>query len=126
MIVYRGSDIKYSWEQTGDKKKGLDRVCGYVREDGTVDEDGLRAHSHDAGPRTEDQIIDEEVKVEVEGEEDDDEEELEDAKARVKRQEAEAYKFQLRKTRCPLLLVADYRCVQFEYTLTSASRKLWK
>lgn len=31
------------------------------------------------------------------------------AKRRVKRQQAEAYNFNGEKTRCPLLLVADYR-----------------
>ncbi|CAG0917009.1 unnamed protein product [Notodromas monacha] len=82
MIVYRGSDIKFSWENA-DEKGEPGRICGYVKE-GEDHED----HDHSA---------------------DDLAPEKEEAKMRTKRQEAEAYKFQLRKTRCPLLLVADYR-----------------
>lgn len=36
-------------------------------------------------------------------------EQIQRAKRRVKRQQAEAYNFNGEKTRCPLLLVADYR-----------------
>ncbi|CAG0904299.1 unnamed protein product [Darwinula stevensoni] len=71
MLIYKESDVKYSWEQPDAPSKAY---CAHVKENVTS--------------------------------EDEEEEELE----RVKREgEEEGYSFQLRKTRCPLLLVADYR-----------------
>ncbi|XP_068218775.1 ADAM 17-like protease [Palaemon carinicauda] len=92
MIVYRGSDVKYSWEDQHPSLK-THKMCDYLKEGNAtterddVEEDWLEGYNessgdvHDKGP-----------------------------KHRVKRQNAEAYSnFNGDKTRCPLLLVADYR-----------------
>ncbi|XP_076068055.1 ADAM 17-like protease isoform X2 [Oratosquilla oratoria] len=85
MIVYRGSDVKHSWE--GHHHNKPHKMCDYVKEGNasteaidTVEYEGMETHNIDP-----------------------------DIKIRVKRQQAEAYNFNGEKTRCPLLLVADYR-----------------
>ncbi|RXG66816.1 ADAM 17-like protease [Armadillidium vulgare] len=79
MIIYRGSDVKHSWE---DKNiEGERKMCDYIKEDDLPPDDNEISSTEDPdGPRY-----------------------------RVKRQQAEAYNFNGDKTRCPLLLVADYR-----------------
>lgn len=94
MIVYRGSDVKYSWEDNHPSLKGH-RMCDYVKEgnETTDDEDEEWIEGYEPP----DGIIPEPL-TEEQG-----------PKRRVKRQQAEPYNFNGDKTRCPLLLVADYR-----------------
>ncbi|XP_063227447.1 ADAM 17-like protease isoform X2 [Bacillus rossius redtenbacheri] len=73
MIVYRASDVHFSWEQGSGDTDTWPRTCAYVKEDANV--------SSDAD---------------------------EDDVTRDRRQ-AEQYEYTPTKTRCPLLLVADYR-----------------
>lgn len=89
MIVYKASDVNLSWEQKG--KEGEEHFhpgkCGYVKEG-----------------------------VELESDEDEEEEATDDpllldGKSRKKRQ-TDQYEYTPTKTRCPLLLVADYRFFQ--------------
>ncbi|XP_066598039.1 ADAM 17-like protease [Prorops nasuta] len=83
MIVYKSSDVKFSWEHYQDGQghtHGAPKTCGYVKEDTYGDEDNsnfIREKEHN----------------------------------RVKRQ-TETYEYTPTKTRCPLLLVADYRFYQ--------------
>lgn len=72
MIAYKASDIKYSWDQTGNV--GV-KTCGYVKEGMELEEEG-------------------------------DEEEVRD------KRQIDQYEYIPTKTRCPLLLVADYRFYQ--------------
>lgn len=85
MIIYRQSDVKLSWDKSGLPEGQVGpRVCGYVKEG-----------------------------AELEGSEDQYEGEnrwLTD-KHREKRQ-LDQYEYTPTKTRCPLLLVADYRFFQ--------------
>jgi disintegrin and metalloproteinase domain-containing protein 17 len=89
MVVYKASDVKLSWENHAKHGEGENHThgkCGYVKE-------GL----------------------ELETDEDDDDEvqepTAEPLKSRVKRQ-TDQYEYTPTKTRCPLLLVADYRFFQ--------------
>jgi disintegrin and metalloproteinase domain-containing protein 17 len=90
MVVYKASDVKLSWENHGenDHEHFEPGKCGYVKE-------GL----------------------ELETDEDDDDDGViqeptaEPLKSRSKRQ-ADQYEYTPTKTRCPLLLVADYRFFQ--------------
>ncbi|XP_050712973.1 ADAM 17-like protease isoform X2 [Eriocheir sinensis] len=90
MVVYRGSDVKYSWE---DKKP----MCDYIKEGNETTE------AEDEDEWIEDNDPFDEGIVDILNEQ------IQRAKRRVKRQQAEAYNFNGEKTRCPLLLVADYR-----------------
>lgn len=87
MIVYKASDVKLSWEhyQNGEgHTHGAPKTCGYVKEG--------------------DELIHENVDDAVhEGEN--------NSYNRTKRQ-TETYEYTPTKTRCPLLLVADYRFYQ--------------
>lgn len=76
MITYKGSDVKFGWDQSDPQGKGF-KTCGYVKEG-----------------------------MELE----DEEEELKELD-RDKRQ-IDQYEYTPTKTRCPLLLVADYRFFQ--------------
>ncbi|XP_076068053.1 ADAM 17-like protease [Oratosquilla oratoria] len=84
MIVYRGSDVKHSWEGYHNGKAA--RMCDYVKE----------------GNETTEAPDPEDYKIETNNTEP-------EIKIRVKRQQAEVYNFNGERTRCPLLLVADYR-----------------
>ncbi|KAK6627964.1 hypothetical protein RUM44_010446 [Polyplax serrata] len=101
MIAYKQSDVRYSWDQDikDYNEKYWPRTCGYVKEE-----------------------VDEEFKVdggEHEEEEDEEEEEEESNKSYYtkdhkeshsrKKRQADQYEYTPTKTRCPLLLVADYR-----------------
>ena len=104
MIAYRASDVKFSWDQNLNdySEKNWPRTCGYVKEE--VDKElNLNKNTND--------INDDDF--------DDEEEEEEntksyytknhtEVKSRKKRQ-ADQYEYTPSKTRCPLLLVADYR-----------------
>ncbi|XP_047114884.1 ADAM 17-like protease [Schistocerca piceifrons] len=84
MIAYRASDVRFSWAQHAGDETSWPRTCGYIREG--------EGHSHDDDDYEED-------------------EEQEEVVVRYKRQ-AEQYEYTPTKTRCPLLLVADYRFYQ--------------
>ncbi|MCL4121393.1 UNVERIFIED_CONTAM: hypothetical protein GTU68_036745, partial [Idotea baltica] len=92
MIIYRGSDVKYSWQDTNPEGR---KMCDYIKEhndtDATMDDIAVpdwEADGFDLPPADEDP---------------------DSPRVRVKRQPTEAYNFNGDKTRCPLLLVADYR-----------------
>ncbi|XP_015522611.1 ADAM 17-like protease [Neodiprion pinetum] len=93
MIVYKGSNVKLSWEhyEGGEgHTHGVPKTCGYVKEDagadGTDEED--------------DKELENEISTQVVH-----------AYNRTKRQ-TDTYEYTPTKTRCPLLLVADYRFYQ--------------
>lgn len=89
MITYKASDVKLSWDPSHLAPGEIGpKVCGYVKE-------GLELES---------------------GEDDDNSQEQENDKwtsepHREKRQ-VDQFEYTPRKTRCPLLLVADYRFFQ--------------
>lgn len=89
MIVYRGSDIKLSWDhtETGAEHVGP-RTCGYVKEGIELETD-------------EDDFNDEE-----------DENNLWKTRVHRAKRQVDQYEYTPTKTRCPLLLVADYRFFQ--------------
>ncbi|KAJ2949683.1 hypothetical protein O0L34_g15610 [Tuta absoluta] len=105
MITYKSSDIKLSW--SGDDSK---KVCGYVKEGKELEDD--------------DEDVDQNAQLESEHEQSEKDKYLEesqehhipptdvaqDRSERVKRQSD--YEYTPTKTRCPLLLVADYRFFQ--------------
>ncbi|KAK3922858.1 ADAM 17-like protease [Frankliniella fusca] len=82
MIAYRASDIQYSWHKSDQVPNKSKPTCGYVKEGPGWDEPDEEETEKDAM--------------------------MEEGKSRWKRQ-AEAYELSPSKTRCPLLLVADYR-----------------
>ena len=89
MIAYRESDIKFSWTEPDENDVIPPKVCDFVRENGTASN------------------------LEEGEEEEEDEEAVSDT--RTKRSSEPFYtsagEGSLRQTRCPLLLVADYRLV---------------
>ncbi|KAK8738509.1 hypothetical protein OTU49_003911 [Cherax quadricarinatus] len=91
MIVYRGSDMKYSWE---DKRP----MCDYVKEGNETTESDSEDEWVDGYEPPDGILLDTPTDNLLMG-----------PRRRVKRQQAEAYNFNSEKTRCPLLLVADYR-----------------
>ncbi|XP_053669442.1 ADAM 17-like protease [Anopheles marshallii] len=107
MIAYRSSDIKFSWDQvdaiSGDL--GVPRTCGYVKEglelEGQPDEDeyedGVEVYETDNDPTPETvwHATD-----------------SQDSKKTRRKRQADQYEYTPTKTRCPLLLVADYRFFQ--------------
>ncbi|XP_042862957.1 ADAM 17-like protease isoform X2 [Penaeus japonicus] len=96
MIVYRGSDVKYSWEDSHPSLKGH-KMCDYVKEGNETTETDDEGEEWIEGYEPPDGILPEALREE------------QGPKRRVKRQQAEPYNFNGDKTRCPLLLVADYR-----------------
>ncbi|XP_040152983.1 ADAM 17-like protease [Anopheles arabiensis] len=109
MIAYRTSDIKFSWDQvdaiSGDL--GVPRTCGYIKE-------GLELEGQDAEEE-------EQVDGDTEGYETDSDptpetvwhaEDLPESKRSRRKRQADQYEYTPTKTRCPLLLVADYRFFQ--------------
>lgn len=98
MIAYRASDVKLSWDHRGDyDENNWPRTCGYVKEE----------------IENEYQLGRDELEREQEEEEEEEVEEdyLNSTSSRKKRQ-ADQYEYTPTKTRCPLLLVADYRFYQ--------------
>lgn len=95
MVAYKASDVKLSWEQHSDddEHKFTPGKCGYVKEGAELEEED------------DDEI--EEPEVEAYGSN----VPLEKSEKRIKRQ-ADLYEYTPTKTRCPLLLVADYRFFQ--------------
>lgn len=86
MITYKQSDIKFSWEKENvGQEEPRARICGYVKEGAELE--GMDENeSDDVNKWTVDQN-------------------------RHKRQ-IDQYEYNRTKTRCPLLLVADYRFFQ--------------
>ncbi|XP_042889599.1 ADAM 17-like protease [Penaeus japonicus] len=95
MIVYRGSDVKYSWEDNHPSLKGH-KMCDFVKEGNETTETDDEEEWIE-GYEPPDGILPEALREE------------QGPKRRVKRQQAEPYNFNGEKTRCPLLLVADFR-----------------
>lgn len=92
MIAYRASDVKLSWEHHDNfHEKNWPRTCGYVKEE-------IENEYHLGRGNEEEQMEEEEVLVNQ-------------TSMRSKRQ-ADQYEYTPTKTRCPLLLVADYRFYQ--------------
>lgn len=95
MIAYKQSDVKLSWEhEHSDEHHSSPGKCGYIKEGAeleTDDDDGI-----------------EEPEVEAYGGSNQEPPKFEN---RSKRQ-ADLYEYTPTKTRCPLLLVADYRFFQ--------------
>ncbi|CAL4147225.1 unnamed protein product [Meganyctiphanes norvegica] len=83
MIVYRGSDVKHSWEDKHPSLKGH-KMCDFVKEGNETIEAYSKLRNSDKDSM--DRIL-----------------------HRAKRQQAESYTFNGKNTRCSLLLVADYR-----------------
>ncbi|XP_063974850.1 ADAM 17-like protease isoform X1 [Diachasmimorpha longicaudata] len=87
MIMYKASDVKLSWEHVDKNGEGhthgVPRTCGYVQE-------GEDSRDDD----------------------DEDDEVLVNRTMSRRKRQAEAYEYTPTKTRCPLLLVADYRFYQ--------------
>lgn len=89
MITYKQSDIKFSWDTDDIASNALrSRMCGYVKEGADLDLKGAHDENED----------DEISKWTIE-------------QHRHKRQ-IDQYEYNKTKTRCPLLLVADYRFFQ--------------
>lgn len=129
MIAYRASDVKLSWEHNHPVgEMGAPKTCGYVKEpfevDGSTEIDDDNDEDYDDDN---DEIIDngELVLESTEGEEESiwsknankvepynaKDKSIQQTKNRVKRQ-SDQYEYTPTKTRCPLLLVADYRFFQ--------------
>lgn len=86
MITYKQSDVKFSWENSDLVSKGVgSRICDYVKEGEELET------NEDLGEETSKWIRPE--------------------NHREKRQ-IDQYEYTPTKTRCPLLLVADYRFFQ--------------
>lgn len=116
MVAYKASDVKFSWDNN-DKETPAPIKCGFIKEglelekdDEDEEDDGSGDHFHNdskfrwtdnSGDKSNDNSIE---LPEVEAL-------LEKPKKRVKRQ-ADQYEYTPTKTRCPLLLVADYRFFQ--------------
>ncbi|XP_017469317.1 PREDICTED: ADAM 17-like protease isoform X3 [Rhagoletis zephyria] len=97
MVAYRTSDMKLNWNKNNNGLSGAPMTCGYVKEglDLEIDEDeDIDRHSHHS-----------QTLLLQKDDEDD------SAHKRKKRQ-ADQYEYTPTKTRCPLLLVADYRFFQ--------------
>ncbi|XP_011500882.1 PREDICTED: ADAM 17-like protease [Ceratosolen solmsi marchali] len=89
MIIYKVSDVKLSWEhyQNGEgHTHGAPKTCGYIKE-------GKESH-------------DEEILSES------DLQKIEKKNCNRTKRQTETYEYTPTKTRCPLLLVADYRFYQ--------------
>ena len=95
MVAYRASDVRLSWEGQGHDHFEPGK-CGYVKE-------GLELETDD----DDDDDEDPEIHAEAYGSQD----LLSKSEKRSKRQ-ADQYEYTPTKTRCPLLLVADYRFFQ--------------
>lgn len=100
MVAYRASDVKLSWENNDRQNHEVTAKCGYVKE-------GLELETDDEDEE------DEEVKAEAYGgffQKTLDN--LTGGGVKRKKRQADQYEYTPTKTRCPLLLVADYRFFQ--------------
>lgn len=128
MIAYRASDVKLSWQHNHPVgEMGVPKTCGYVKEPLDIDE-GSTDNEYDEDDEDNENVnLEDNVHIleSTEGESnskwsksaniisnDNEETKLtEKQKNRVKRQ-SDQYEYTPTKTRCPLLLVADYRFFQ--------------
>lgn len=95
MIAYRASDVKLSWDHSGDfHENNWPRTCGYVKEE--------IESEYQLGLGNEEEMEEEEAE----------EEELVNQTSIRQKRQADQYEYTPTKTRCPLLLVADYRFYQ--------------
>lgn len=95
MIAYKASDVKFSWDEAHSEPGSPGpRTCGYVKEGSELEGDD-----------------EDEEGAEEKIEEGADRWTREHSQRRVKRQ-LDQYEYTPTKTRCPLLLVADYRFFQ--------------
>lgn len=101
MIAYKASDVKLSWEHQDSPSDILPVACGFVKE-------GLELEQDD------DDDEDDEVTYAPESmwKEHKADQRQENVKAVRKKRQADQYEYTPTKTRCPLLLVADYRFFQ--------------
>ena len=91
MIAYKESDVLYSWNHPNADDFIPPKVCDYIKENGTYDgEDDVEDEYDEHGHRIS-------------------REEFDEHGHRVRRQATGELYMDLRQTRCPLLLVADYR-----------------
>ncbi|XP_028159327.1 ADAM 17-like protease [Ostrinia furnacalis] len=112
MITYKSSDIRFSWSdgQTGNKP----RVCGYVKEGKELEEDDIEVSRHEQSEK--DKYLNQTITSTHNGDSHNGKlremknEEKDGNHKRTKRQSD--YEYTPTKTRCPLLLVADYRFFQ--------------
>lgn len=134
MIAYRASDVKLSWkDHTNSGEMGVPKICGYVKEglelegSGNDEDDDDAEHVHSVNNNNENVANDNNNKNEHSrtiwmksqnqiGDNDEVhhdvvEQAADKTKSRKKRQ-ADQYEYTPTKTRCPLLLVADYRFFQ--------------
>ncbi|XP_013140575.1 PREDICTED: ADAM 17-like protease [Papilio polytes] len=102
MITYRSSDIQFSWTHNGSRP----RVCGYVKEGQELEEEDGEDYNYDLENKHE---LGEKNKY-LKKSQRTEHKTYEDGNKRVKRQSD--YEYTPTKTRCPLLLVADYRFFQ--------------
>lgn len=124
MIAYRASDVKLSWQHNHPVgEMGAPKTCGYVKEpldiEGSTDNDddddqeddnddnvhvleSTEGESNSKWSKTAN-IISDDSTIESKS--------MKKKKNRVKRQ-SDQYEYTPTKTRCPLLLVADYRFFQ--------------
>lgn len=94
MIVYKESDVLYSWENKNDDDFKPEKVCDFVKENGTAQDQHLPIN---------------EMHFDEHGHPIENSENVDQYGHRVKRQTTGELYMDLRQTRCPLLLVADYR-----------------
>lgn len=114
MIVYKASDVKLSWQHNHPPgEMGAPKTCGYVKEPFDLEGSGHEHKDNDneytfekeslwTRTTTMDKHKDASIAEPLE---------MENDKKRVKRQ-SDQYEYTPTKTRCPLLLVADYRFFQ--------------
>lgn len=100
MIAYKASDVKLSWEHQDSSSDILPVACGFVKE-------GLELEQDD--DEEEDEIT---YAPESMWKEHKSNQRQENVKAVRKKRQADQYEYTPTKTRCPLLLVADYRFFQ--------------
>lgn len=97
MVAYKASDVKLSWEQEhkdDERHTFTPGKCGYVKEGAELEEDDNDEEM-------------EEPEVEAYGSSD-----LLSKHEKRRKRQADLYEYTPTKTRCPLLLVADYRFFQ--------------
>lgn len=104
MIAYKASDIMFSWDDVdavGGEMGGVPKTCGYIKEGAELEGSGDDGEDEIEGFENMPSVW----TAEAEGDD------KQVKKIRRKRQ-ADQYEYTPTKTRCPLLLVADYRFFQ--------------
>ncbi|KAJ0175172.1 hypothetical protein K1T71_009313 [Dendrolimus kikuchii] len=111
MIIYRSSDIKFNWAGADGTQDGKPRMCGYVKEGKELEDDD--DEQDDIEVRYEQSEKDKYLHKDgshVDHTRDTSPKNEGNQTKRMKRQSD--YEYTPTKTRCPLLLVADYRFFQ--------------